>query len=133
MPPPAPDYQAPPPARLPLDDHTRMLLGRPNFARAKTAQRMRELEHKIEHRAGDEQAAVLHLNLTMYQKHGTASLENANAYLESGPAAQMGLPFWVNAIGKPVITVAAVEGRNEAPREKTWERPRRNDGKKKHP
>jgi hypothetical protein len=44
----------------------------------------------------------------------------------------MGLPFWVNAIGEPVVTVAAVEGRKEAPREKVWTMPRRNDGKKKH-
>ncbi len=44
----------------------------------------------------------------------------------------MGLPFWVNAIGEPVVTIAAVEGRKEAPREKAWVMPRRNDAKKKH-
>lgn len=44
----------------------------------------------------------------------------------------MGLPFWVNAVGEPVVTIAAVEGRKEAPREKTWVMPRRNDGTKKH-
>jgi hypothetical protein len=44
----------------------------------------------------------------------------------------MGLPFWVNAIGEPVVAIAAVEGRREAPREKTWVMPRRNDGQKKH-
>lgn len=44
----------------------------------------------------------------------------------------MNLPFWVNAIGEPVVTIAAVEGRKEAPREKTWVMPRRNDGTKKH-
>ena len=42
----------------------------------------------------------------------------------------MGLPFWVNVIGEPVVTIAAVEGRKEAPREKTWVMPRRNDGQK---
>ena len=36
----------------------------------------------------------------------------------------MRLPFWINAIGKPVVAVAAVEGRNEAPKEKTWVMPR---------
>lgn len=36
----------------------------------------------------------------------------------------MRLPFWINAIGKPVVTVAAVEGRNESPKEKTWVMPR---------
>lgn len=45
----------------------------------------------------------------------------------------MGLPFWVNAIGRPVVTVAAVEGRKEAPREKTWVMPRINqNGPTKH-
>lgn len=36
---------------------------------------------------------------------------------------KMGLPFWVNAIGKPVVTVAAVEGRKDAPQKKTWTMP----------
>jgi hypothetical protein len=44
----------------------------------------------------------------------------------------MGLPFWVNAIGEPVVTIAAVEGRKDVPREKVWVMPRRNDGQKKH-
>jgi hypothetical protein len=44
----------------------------------------------------------------------------------------MGLPFWVNAIGEPVIALAAVEGRKVAPEEKVWVMPRRSDGKKKH-
>lgn len=34
---------------------------------------------------------------------------------------KMGLPFWVNAIGKPVVSLAAVEGRKEPPRKATWE------------
>lgn len=46
---------------------------------------------------------------------------------------KMGLPFWVNAIGRPVVTVAAVEGRKEAPQEKTWVMPRINkNGPTKH-
>ena len=46
---------------------------------------------------------------------------------------KMGLPFWVNAIGRPVVAVAAVEGRKEAPREKTWVMPRINkNGPTKH-
>lgn len=44
----------------------------------------------------------------------------------------MGLPFWVNAIGEPVIAVAAVEGRKAAPEEKVWVMPRRSNGTKKH-
>jgi len=41
---------------------------------------------------------------------------------------KMGLPFWINAIGEPVVTVAAVEGRMEPQREKAWVMPRRNHG-----
>jgi Domain of unknown function (DUF4224) len=35
---------------------------------------------------------------------------------------KMGLPFWVNAVGKPVVPVAAIEGRKESPQnqKKTW-------------
>lgn len=42
----------------------------------------------------------------------------------------MGIAFWVNAIGRPVVTVAAVEGRREAPPQKTWVQPRVNHGSK---
>jgi hypothetical protein len=37
---------------------------------------------------------------------------------------RMGLPFWVNAVGKPVVSVAAIEGRKaDIPKkpEPTWE------------
>jgi hypothetical protein len=44
----------------------------------------------------------------------------------------MRIPFWVNAIGRPVVTVAAVEGRKEAAPEKLWVMPRVNHGSKKH-
>jgi hypothetical protein len=36
----------------------------------------------------------------------------------------MKLPFWVNAIGRPVVTIAAVEGRNDVSKEKVWVMPR---------
>jgi hypothetical protein len=39
---------------------------------------------------------------------------------------EMGLPFWVNAVGKPVVSVAAIEGpRSDAPIvfKKAWEPP----------
>ena len=41
---------------------------------------------------------------------------------------RMGLPFWVNAIGKPVVTLTALEGRRESPQEKTWTPQRKNRG-----
>lgn len=36
---------------------------------------------------------------------------------------QMRIPFWINAIGKPVVAMAAIEGRKEAPKPKTWTMP----------
>ena len=41
---------------------------------------------------------------------------------------RMGLPFWVNAIGKPVVTLTALEGRRDSPQEKTWTPQRKNRG-----
>ncbi|HEX8611571.1 MAG TPA: DUF4224 domain-containing protein [Telluria sp.] len=41
---------------------------------------------------------------------------------------RMRLPFWVNAVGRPVVTIAAVEGRNSAVPEKAWVMPRVNRG-----
>lgn len=41
---------------------------------------------------------------------------------------RMGLPFWVNAIGKPVVTLTAVEGRMAPPQEKPWTPQRKNRG-----
>ena len=41
---------------------------------------------------------------------------------------RMGLPFWVNACGHPVVSVAAIEGRRDAAPTKPavgWEMPRR--------
>lgn len=36
---------------------------------------------------------------------------------------KMGLPFFVNSCGKPIVSVAVVEGKKEPPRKKTWEMP----------
>lgn len=41
---------------------------------------------------------------------------------------RMGLPFWVNAIGRPVVTVTAIEGRRETPPEKAWSPQRKKRG-----
>jgi hypothetical protein len=38
---------------------------------------------------------------------------------------RMGLPFHVNAVGKPVVTAAAIEGRKQAePPKPTWQIPK---------
>lgn len=36
---------------------------------------------------------------------------------------RMRIPFWVNAIGKPVVARTAIEGRKEEPKPKTWTMP----------
>lgn len=36
---------------------------------------------------------------------------------------KMGIAFWVNACGKPIVTLAAIEGRKEAPQPKQWTPP----------
>lgn len=38
---------------------------------------------------------------------------------------KMGLPFFVNACGKPVVSRSAIEGKVQAPQTTTWEMPRR--------
>jgi len=38
---------------------------------------------------------------------------------------RMGLPFHVNAVGKPVVAVSAIEGRKQAaPAKPTWQMPK---------
>jgi hypothetical protein len=70
------------PSMVPLDEHTKFILGRPNFTCIRAASRMRQLGHDIEPKADAEQAAVIHLMLTMYQKHGAAWREHCHAYLQ---------------------------------------------------
>ena len=45
----------------------------------------------------------------------------------------MGLPFWINAVGKPVVARAAIEGgKKEEKVAKTWVMPRKKNGTQKH-
>ena len=62
--------KAPEPATLELDEQTRWILGRPNFTCASFANSLRKLGHKINDKAEDEQAAVIHWMLCLYHKHG---------------------------------------------------------------
>lgn len=67
----------------PLDDELVAILGRPNFMCAGIAARMRELGHSIKTRAENEQAAVLHLLLGFYLKHGAVEwADRAGDYLD---------------------------------------------------
>ncbi|HBZ06060.1 MAG TPA: hypothetical protein DEP03_06605 [Massilia sp.] len=66
---------------LPLNEDTTAILGRPNFTCIGIAAQLRKLGHKIGNRAENEQAAVIHFLLNMYQKHGAAWRQNAEEYL----------------------------------------------------
>jgi hypothetical protein len=81
------DSSAPRDAILPLNEQTRFILGRPNFACIGMAARLRQLGHKIDKKAEAEQAACIHLMLTMYQKHGDDWRAHCEAYLKRSPKA----------------------------------------------
>lgn len=71
----------------PLDEELIAILGRPNFMCGGIAARMRQLGHDIKTRAENEQAAVLHLLLAFYLKHGTDEwADRAGAYLDQEEA-----------------------------------------------
>lgn len=67
----------------PLNEDTQDILGRPNFTCISIAQRLRELGRDIKNRAENEQAAVVHFLLNMYEQHGADWRERANEYLRT--------------------------------------------------
>lgn len=76
----------------PLDDELVAILGRPNFMCAGIAARMRELGHTIKTRAENEQAAVLHLLLSFYLKHGAVEwFDHAGDYLDGEVETERGI------------------------------------------
>jgi len=64
-----------------LNDETRWILGRPNFTCAGIARDLRVLGQDIKQRAEDEQAAVIHWMLTLYEAHGAGWREAADRVL----------------------------------------------------
>lgn len=57
---------------IPLNEHTRFILGQPCFAIIDLARLLRASGHEIKRRAEDEQAAVAHFLLNIYLEHGEA-------------------------------------------------------------
>ena len=53
-----------------LNEHTRWILGRPNFWCMPIANALRKIGYKIKPKAEDEQAVVIHWMLEMYKKYG---------------------------------------------------------------
>lgn len=71
-----------------LNEETKFILGRPNFWCASIAGRLRQLGHKIQNKAEDEQAHVIHWMLELYEKHGSEWRDFADSYLEQEPSKQ---------------------------------------------
>lgn len=69
----------------PLNEHLIMILGRADFACKFTANRLRDLGHRIGRNPQEEQAAVIHFNLGMYLQYGAAWFQHASAYLDDEP------------------------------------------------
>lgn len=72
----------------PLNEDTGDIFGRPNFTCTRIAQRLRDLGRDIKNRAANEQAAVIHFLLNMYEQHGADWRAHAEEYLRTPTAAQ---------------------------------------------
>ena len=73
-----------------LDDEAQWILGRPNFWCAGIARRLRQIGHKINERAEDEQAAVIHWMLGLREIHGDGWREAGAATLRIATAPKPG-------------------------------------------
>ena len=69
-----------------LNDTTRWILGRPCFACAGIANKLRTLGHEINTRAEDEQAAAIHWMLCLYEEYGDSWREEASKILKGNDA-----------------------------------------------
>lgn len=68
---------------LPLNEHTREILGRICLHCGGIADVLRSDNHEIKRKAEDEQAAVIHFLLHMYFKHGDGWREEAEKHLKA--------------------------------------------------
>ena len=65
-----------------LNEHTKDILGRPNFACAQIAKILRDSGEDINHRSEDEQAHTIYYLLKMYEKHKENWLSETNKELK---------------------------------------------------
>lgn len=70
-----------------LNDEIRWILGRPNFTCRDTAIILRTMGHEIKTKSEDEQAAVVHWMLCLYEEHGDAWREEGNKILKEAATA----------------------------------------------
>lgn len=65
-----------------LNEHTRFILGMPNFRCAPIAHRLVALGHEIPPRSEDEQAYVINWMLELYEQHGDGWREEFGKVLD---------------------------------------------------
>lgn len=66
---------------LPLNEHTRWILGRPNFTLAGIFRALRALGVEIATKAEDEQAVAIYWMLCLHERHGEAWREEGDKVL----------------------------------------------------
>ncbi|SEG21874.1 hypothetical protein [Marinobacterium lutimaris] len=64
-----------------LNEHTKLILGMPNFKCAPIAHRLVKLGHEIPPRSEDEQAYVINWMLELYEQYGKGWSEHAERVL----------------------------------------------------
>jgi hypothetical protein len=69
---------------LALSDDEKNILGRPNFACASIAHRMRDMGFEVATKAEAEQALVIFTMLEFYKEHGKDWADKMNEYLKAG-------------------------------------------------
>ena len=74
------------PGAVAWNEHTRWILGRPNFTLISMAQSLRLMGHEIPTKAEDEQAYCIWWLLSQYQQHGDNWREEATRYFKEGRA-----------------------------------------------
>jgi hypothetical protein len=65
-----------------LNETTRKILGRPNFMCMELAKALRLKGHDIAEKSEDEQAAVIHWLLCLYEEYGEDFGKKASEYLD---------------------------------------------------
>lgn len=73
-----------------LNEHTRWILGRPNFTCGGIAEQLRGMGHAIARKAEDEQAAVIHWMLCLHEQHGERWRVEANKVLDAAAGSSQG-------------------------------------------
>jgi len=89
---------------LELNEHTRAILGRPNFTCIHIAQRLRQMGFTVATHSEDEQASTLYFLLSLYLQHGDRWAAVAEQALRGQPPAETSAPAPTAPIQPPSPT-----------------------------